>query len=124
MHPEIVRDGPGDCPICGMHLVKKDVPAVGPNDVLAIPETAVVDTGKRKIVYVESSPGVFDAHEVVLGPRAGIWYPVVKGLDAGQRVATAGSFLIDAETRLNPAAAGTFFGASATPAPSGDGNGR
>ena len=32
------------------------------------------------------------------------------------RVATAGSFLIDAETRLNPAAAGTFFGASAAPA--------
>lgn len=115
MHPQIVRDAAGDCPICGMHLVKKEVPAVGPKDVLAVPETAVVDTGKRKIVYVESSPGVFDAHEVVLGPRAGIDYPVVKGLDAGMRVATAGSFLIDAETRLNPAAAGSYFGASAAP---------
>jgi Cu(I)/Ag(I) efflux system membrane fusion protein len=114
MHPEIVRDAPGDCPICGMHLEKKDVPAVGPQDVLAVPESAVVDTGKRKIVYVESSPGVFDAHDVVLGPRAGVYFPVVKGLDAGMRVATAGSFLIDAETRLNPAAAGTFFGASGT----------
>jgi hypothetical protein len=31
------------------------------------------------------------------------------------RVATAGSFLIDAETRLNPAAAGTYFGASGAP---------
>jgi membrane fusion protein, copper/silver efflux system len=115
MHPEIVRDGPGKCPICEMNLEKKEVPAVGPNDVLVVPETAVVDTGKRKVVYVESAPRVFDAHEVVLGPRAGVFYPVVRGVDAGMRVATAGSFLIDAETRLNPAAAGTYFGASGTP---------
>jgi Cu(I)/Ag(I) efflux system membrane fusion protein len=115
MHPEIVRDGPGKCPICEMDLEKREVPVVGPDDVHALPETAVVDTGKRKVVYVESSAGVFDAHEVVLGPRAGVWYPVVKGVDAGMRVATAGSFLIDAETRLNPAAAGTYFGASGAP---------
>jgi Cu(I)/Ag(I) efflux system membrane fusion protein len=117
MHPDVVQDVPGDCPKCGMHLEKKDVPAVGSSDVLAVPETAVVDTGKRKVVYVESAPGVFDAREVVLGPRAGVFFPVVKGLDAGMRVATAGSFLIDAETRLNPAAAGTFFGASGTTTP-------
>jgi multidrug efflux pump subunit AcrA (membrane-fusion protein) len=115
MHPEIETDAPGQCPICGMNLEKRDVPAVGPKDVLVVPETAVVDTGKRKVVYVESSPGVFDAHEIVIGPRSGIWYPVVRGLDASMRVATAGSFLIDAETRLNPAAAGTYFGASGTP---------
>jgi Cu(I)/Ag(I) efflux system membrane fusion protein len=100
-----------------MVLEKKEIPAAAAGSVLALPETAVVDTGKRKVVYVESSPGVFDAHEVVLGPRAGVFYPVVSGVDAGMRVATAGSFLIDAETRLNPAAAGTYFGASgATPA--------
>jgi Cu(I)/Ag(I) efflux system membrane fusion protein len=117
MHPEVVCDEPGKCEKCGgMDLVKKEIPAIGPKDVLAVPETAVVDTGKRKVVYVESSPGVFDAHEVVLGPRADVFYPVVKGLEAGDRVATAGSFLIDAETRLNPAAAGTYFGASGTPA--------
>jgi membrane fusion protein, copper/silver efflux system len=116
MHPEVTCDEPGKCEKCGsMELVKKVIPT-GPtgHDVLAVPETAVVDTGTRKIVYVESSPGVFDAHEVVLGPRAGDSYPVVKGLEPGMRVATAGSFLIDAETRLNPAAAGAYFGASAT----------
>jgi len=123
MHPEVVSDAPGKCPKCGMDLEKKEVPAAAADAVLAVPETAVVDTGKRKIVYVESSPGVFDAHEVVLGPRADAWFPVVKGLDAGMRVATAGSFLIDAETRLNPAAAGAYFGASGTK-PSADGPGR
>jgi membrane fusion protein, copper/silver efflux system len=113
MHPEVVQDTPGECAKCGgMELVKKEIPGVDAKDVLAVPETAVVDTGRRKIVYVESSPGVFDAHEVVLGPRAGVYFPVVKGLDAGAKVATAGSFLIDAETRLNPAAAGSYFGAS------------
>jgi Cu(I)/Ag(I) efflux system membrane fusion protein len=124
MHPEVVRDAPGECDLCGgMKLIKKTIPASGAQDVLAVPETAVIDTGSRKVVYVESSPGVFDAHEVVLGPRAGVFYPVVKGLEPGARVATAGSFLIDAETRLNPAAAGTYFGASGAPA-SPEGNGR
>jgi hypothetical protein len=50
--------------------------------------------------------------EVELGPRSGDLYPVAKGLIAGQRVAAAGAFLIDAETRLNPAAASAFFGAT------------
>ncbi len=118
MHPEIVHDAPGNCEECGgMALVRREIPATSANGVLAIPETAVIDTGKRRVVYVESSPGVFDAREVVLGPRVGAFYPVVEGLDAGMRVATAGSFLIDAETRLDPAAAGSYFGASAAPEP-------
>ncbi|MGH7820713.1 MAG: heavy metal-binding domain-containing protein, partial [Candidatus Binatia bacterium] len=114
MHPEVVRDSPGECEKCGgMELERKEIPGgPGPADVLAAPETSVVDTGTRKVVYVESSPGVFDAREVTLGPRSGAFYPVISGLEAGMRVATAGSFLIDAETRLNPAAAGTYFGAS------------
>jgi len=117
MHPGEMRDGPGECAECGgMKLVEKQIPGgPGAKDVLSVPETAVVDTGRRKVVYVESSPGVFDAHEVVLGPRAGTDYPVVRGLEPGARVATAGSFLIDAETRLNPAAAGSYFGASGAP---------
>ena len=115
MHPEVQQDTPGECAKCGgMKLVKKEIPAGVAGGVLSVPESAVVDTGKRKVVYVESSPGVFDGHEVVLGPRAGIFYPVVRGVEAGARVATAGAFLVDAETRINPAAAGTYFGASGT----------
>ena len=40
------------------------------------------------------------------------YYPVVKGLKAGDRVVTNGSFLIDAETRLNPAAGSVYVGGS------------
>jgi Cu(I)/Ag(I) efflux system membrane fusion protein len=73
-----------------------------PDRVLSIPEAAVIDTGSRRLVFVESSPGVFDGREVVLGPRSGDRYPVLEGLSVGEKVAAAGSFLIDAETRLNP----------------------
>ncbi len=116
----VVKDEPGECEICGgMELQKREVPGgPGPKDVLAVPESAVVDIGTKKIVYVESTPGVFDAREAVLGPRAGAYYPVIRGLEPGWKVATAGSFLIDAETRLNPAAAGTYFGASGSKEPS------
>lgn len=44
--------------------------------------------------------------------RAGGFYPVISGLNAGDKIASAGSFLLDAERRLNPAAASAYFGAS------------
>ena len=79
---------------------------------VAVPAGAVIDTGTRKVVYRESQRGVFDAIEVVLGPPVDDKYPVVSGLDAGDRIAASGAFLIDAETRLNPAAIAAYFGAS------------
>jgi len=75
------------------------------DQVLSVPESAVIDTGSRKVVYVESEPGIFEGREVVLGPRAGDRYPVLEGLAPGEKVAAAGAFLIDAESRLNPTAA-------------------
>jgi Cu(I)/Ag(I) efflux system membrane fusion protein len=93
-----------------------------PHDaVLTVPEGAVIDTGTQKIVYVEREPGVFEGVEVQLGPRTGDQYPVVSGLRLGDRVAAAGSFLLDAETRLNPAAASAYFGASGSGGASSDG---
>ena len=70
--------------------------------VLSIPEAAVIDTGARQIVYVETTPGVYDARAVTLGPRAATYYPVLAGLAPGERIVSRGSFLIDAEARLNP----------------------
>ena len=54
-----------------------------------------------------------------LGRGRARYYPVIKGLKRGDKVAAAGGFLIDAETRLNPAAAATYFGASGGPQSSG-----
>jgi Cu(I)/Ag(I) efflux system membrane fusion protein len=126
MHPEVVAKEPGKCPICSMALVKKESGPgeTLPGSVLAVPEPSVIDTGTRRVVYRESSPGVFDAVEVVLGPRAEGWYPVISGVAAGDRVVAAGAFLVDAETRLNPSIAAAYFGASSAPAPAGHGRGK
>jgi len=74
--------------------------------VLTVPESAVIDTGRDKVVYVETEPGVFEGRRVVLGPRSGDRFPVLEGVAVGERVAASGAFLIDAESRLNPATRG------------------
>jgi len=84
--------------------------------VLTVPESAVIDTGSRKLVYREAWPGVYDGVEVQLGPRSRGVYSVLRGLQSGDKVATAGSFLLDAETRLTGGVGSTYFGASGGPA--------
>ncbi|WP_165226848.1 efflux RND transporter periplasmic adaptor subunit [Aquisphaera insulae] len=69
--------------------------------VLCVPASAVIDTGSARVVYVESSPGIFEGRSVSLGVRMGDRYPVLSGLVSGERIAAAGAFLIDAETRLS-----------------------
>jgi multidrug efflux pump subunit AcrA (membrane-fusion protein) len=72
---------------------------------LAVPRSAVIDTGTRRIVFVQTATGVFDMKEVTLGaPSADDFYPVLGGLKEGDRVVTHGAFLLDSENRLNPAA--------------------
>ncbi len=85
--------------------------------VLAVPESAVIDTGAHRLVYREVLPGEYEGVLVELGarlygPGEAIYYPVLGGLSAGDRIVTAGSFLIDAETRLNPAAGSIYIGGS------------
>jgi Cu(I)/Ag(I) efflux system membrane fusion protein len=78
----------------------------------AVPESAVIDTGSRKFVYREARPGLYYCVEVQLGPRSGGLYPVVRGLEPGERVVTAGSFLVDAETRLTAGATSVYTSGS------------
>jgi Cu(I)/Ag(I) efflux system membrane fusion protein len=83
--------------------------------VLVVPERAVIDTGSHQFVYREAESDVYEGIEVQLGPPSGGFYPVLRGLQAGEKVVTTGSFLIDAETRLGGGAASTYFGASGGP---------
>jgi len=83
--------------------------------VLAVPEGAVIDTGRQQVVYKEALPNTFDGVLVELGPKLtdadGVaYYPVLAGLVPGDSVAVGGAFLIDAETRLNPAAGSIYIG--------------
>jgi Cu(I)/Ag(I) efflux system membrane fusion protein len=87
---------------------------------LAIPDSAVIDTGAQKVVYRQTSPDIFEGVAVRLGPRMtapgnkAAFYPVIEGLAVGDQVVTNGAFLIDADTRLNPAAGSIYFGGSAS----------
>lgn len=85
--------------------------------VLAVPESTIIDTGSQRIVYRQSLPGVYEGVKVELGPRMTgpegvVFYPVLSGVTEGDAIVTAGSFLVDAETRLNPAAGSIYFGGS------------
>ena len=67
---------------------------------LAVPDEAVIDTGRRQIVYVDKGEGYYEPREITTGLRADGLTEVLKGLKAGEKVATSASFLIDAEARL------------------------
>ncbi|MCK5114335.1 MAG: efflux RND transporter periplasmic adaptor subunit [Phycisphaerae bacterium] len=110
MHPEIIKDAPGKCDVCGMPLVRTEslgYVSVDPKKAdrpLVIPATAPLITGKRAVVYVEV-PGAdkptFQGREIVLGPRAGKYYIVRSGLKEGEVVVTRGAFKIDSALQIS-----------------------
>ena len=67
---------------------------------LIIPDDAVLDSGKRQLVYVDKGEGNFEPREVSVGMRSGGMVEITKGLKAGERVASAANFLIDSEAKL------------------------
>lgn len=124
MHPEVVKDGPGQCDVCGMDLVPAEelgyVDHSTENAPLIVPSSAVLRTGKRAVVYVEkpnTERPTYEGREIVLGPRAGDFYLVTAGLEAGDRVVTNGAFKIDSALQIqakpsmmNPAGGGSMPG--------------
>lgn len=98
---EKTYDKPGNCPVCGMKLTQVPAaPAVSGAGLLVVPVSAVLDSGMRRIVYVEKSRGLFEAREVVLGPRTAGFFQVITGVTEGERVVTRGGFLIDSQFQI------------------------
>jgi len=106
MHPEIVKDGPGECDVCGMGLVRAEELGIVGDAVkdslppLVIPATAVLKTGTRAVVYVEKGNGIFEGREIMLGSRAGDSYVVAYGLREGEIVVTNGAFKLDSDLQI------------------------
>lgn len=114
MHPQIIRDSPGDCPICGMKLVPTSnygysKQPVSQPKVLVVPRSAVLLAGENSVVYVETEPGRFEIRPVVLGPFTKVENEtkgteevavILSGLKGGETVATSGNFLIDSQMQL------------------------
>jgi len=71
--------------------------------VLAVPDTAVLDTGTRQTVLIDRGEGRFEPRSVKLGARAGGYAAVLDGVREGEKVVTGANFLIDAESNLRAA---------------------
>lgn len=67
---------------------------------LAVPETAVLYTGPRRVVFVQEGADDFSPREVEVGLRADGWVEITKGLVAGEKVVRSGTFLVAADSRL------------------------
>lgn len=116
MHPEIIKDAPGTCDICGMALVPAEelgyVAAERESAPLVVPATSVLRTGERAVVYLQVDDDnretnddtddtvTFEGREILLGPRAGDFFIVRHGLTEGDRVVTNGHFKIDSALQI------------------------
>lgn len=110
MHPEIVKDEPGNCDVCGMPLVRAETlgyVTAEPTDAakpLVIPVSAALITGTRAIVYVQvptAEEPTYEGREIVLGSRAGNYYIVRSGLNEGELVVTNGNFKLDSALQIS-----------------------
>lgn len=75
-------------------------------NVLTVPDSAVIDSGKRRIVLVQRGEGRFEPREIQTGARGDNYVEVLDGLQAGEEVVVTANFLIDAESNLKAAVGG------------------
>lgn len=95
------------------HRIRQDMYAdvsidTGSSDALrlAVPASAVLDTGTRQAVLVDKGEGRFEPRPVKLGVRGDGYVEVLEGLASGDKVVTSANFLIDAESNLKAALKG------------------
>jgi Cu(I)/Ag(I) efflux system membrane fusion protein len=81
-----------------------------PSAALTVPESAVIPTGERTLVFVDKGDGQYEPREVALGARVAGGYEVRQGLAAGDRVVVSANFLLDSESSLRAAIARTTGG--------------
>jgi RND family efflux transporter MFP subunit len=86
--------------------------------VLTIPDSAVIDSGTRRVVLVQLQEGRFEPREVKLGAHSDTYFEVREGVKEGEQVVVAANFLIDAESNLKAAVGGMGTGSGQAAAPS------
>ncbi|HKQ11008.1 MAG TPA: efflux RND transporter periplasmic adaptor subunit [Rhizomicrobium sp.] len=80
-----------------------DAAAGSEQTVLAVPDSAVIDSGARQTVLVAKGQGRFEPRTVRIGARSGGEVQILSGLTAGEEVVVGANFLIDAESNLRAA---------------------
>lgn len=71
--------------------------------IIAVPDSAIIDTGTRQVVILDKGEGRFEPREVKSGARGGGFVEVRDGVSEGDKVVTSANFLIDAESNLKAA---------------------
>ena len=90
----------------------------GEHLVLAVPKNAVLNTGIRKIIWIDKQDGEYEGRLVEIGPEAtatidgkeGNFYPVLNGVSEGELVVTESNFLIDSQSQISGVAASAYGG--------------
>ncbi|MBI1746750.1 MAG: efflux RND transporter periplasmic adaptor subunit [Acidobacteria bacterium] len=77
---------------------------------LAVPESAVLSTGERTLVFVAKPHGIFEPREVTTGVKVRNFYEIKRGLSVGEKVVTSANFLVDSESKLLASRAGMGAG--------------
>jgi RND family efflux transporter MFP subunit len=85
--------------------------------VVAVPDSAVLSTGTRDLVFVARGDGRFEPRTVKTGAKVDGYYEIREGISAGEEVVTQANFLIDSESRLKSALSGMAPPAAGSPAP-------
>ena len=75
--------------------------------VLAVPDSAILDSGLRQVVFLSLGDGRFEPRTVKPGRKAEGYTEILSGLSEGDRVVAAANFMLDAESKLSEAAGGT-----------------
>jgi Cu(I)/Ag(I) efflux system membrane fusion protein len=74
---------------------------------IVVPESAVISTGERNIVFVAQGGGVFEPREVVTGGKVRDLWEIRQGVADGEQVVTGANFLLDSESKLKASTSGT-----------------
>ncbi|MBI5069006.1 MAG: efflux RND transporter periplasmic adaptor subunit [Deltaproteobacteria bacterium] len=82
---------------------------------LAVPAEAIVDSGLRKVVFVDRGQGTFEPRAVETGWRLADQVEVTRGLMDGERIVISGTFLMDSESRMRASSQGIFGAAARDP---------
>jgi len=83
-----------------------EVATGGGKPVIAVPDSAVIDTGTRQVVILDKGDGRFEPREVKIGAQGGGYTEIRDGVASSDRVVVAANFLIDAESNLKAALKG------------------
>lgn len=73
---------------------------------VTVPGDAVLDTGDRQTVFVDLGDGYLEPRQVTIGERIGDRVAITRGLAAGERVVSSGTFLVDSESQFAAAKRG------------------